>query len=465
MSGAGETLRPPAARRLRGEFGPMLRLSAPLALAELGWMAMGTVDTVMAGPLGPAALGAGALGAMLFYPLVIAGSGVLLGMDTLVAQAYGAGDRLECRRSLVDGLWLALALFPLLAGAILVTEPLLVWGGANPHVLAYYVPFMRALIWGVPPLLVYTVLRRYLQAIDIVRPITFALVSANLVNLAGNYALMYGHWGFPRLGLTGSGYATSISRVYMAAVLVVAVAWHERKTGRLLRQLDWAPKLSRLRALAVLGAPAAGQMLAEGAVFGFISVFAAKLDEVQMAAHGIALNVISVVFMVPLGISSAAAVRVGQAVGRKDPEGAAAAGWCAMALSGLLVGSACVALWAAPGFIAGLFSREAGVLACTVALLRISALFELFDGFQVVATGALRGLGDTRTPLLFHLGGYWGLGLPAAYLLCFQAHLGARGLWVGLCVALVAIGVALTAAWRRRISQVSAAHANAKFIK
>ena len=206
----------------------MLALAAPLALAELGWMAMGVVDTVMAGPLGSAAIGAGSLGSMLFYPIVIFGTGMLLGMDALVAQSFGAGDRPDCRRTLVNGLWLAAGLAPPLALALWTLIPLLALTGTNPRVSALFAAYLKALLWGILPLLFYTAFRRYLQAVDIVKPIAFALVGANVVNIAGNYALMYGHWGFPAMGLTGSGYSTSIARVYMAAVLLAAVAWHER---------------------------------------------------------------------------------------------------------------------------------------------------------------------------------------------------------------------------------------------
>lgn len=427
----------------------MLRLASPLALAELGWMAMGTVDTIMAGPLGPAAIGAGSLGGMLFYPLAICGTGLLLGMDTLVAQSHGAGDPLECRRTLVSGLWLGAAMAPVLAVVIWALIPLLRAIGTNPHVMTLFAGYLKALLWGILPLLFYTAFRRYLQAVDIVKPVTFALVSANVVNVVGNYALMYGHWGFPAMGLEGSGYSTSVSRVYMAAVLLGAVVWNERRTGNRFADVSWRPDLGRLRRLVGLGLPAALQMLVEGAVFGAITVFASRLDEASLAAHGIAINVISITYMVPLGISSAAAVRVGHAAGRKDLRGAAASGWSALLLSTAFMGAAGVGLLAAPQWIIEIFSRDAAVIAVGATLLRIAAFFELFDGLQTVATGALRGLGNTRTPMLAHFAGYWLVGLPVAYTLCFPLGWGAPGLWVGLCAALILIGSILLNCWRR----------------
>jgi len=291
--------------------------------------------------------------------------------------------------------------------------------------------------------------RRYLQALDIVQPVMFAIVSANLINVFGNWLLMYGHWGFPAMGLEGSGWSTSFSRVYMALVLLATILRHEAETGNLLHSMSWRPDWARIRRLAGLGLPAALQILFEGGVFGLVTVLAATLDEVSLAAHSIAVQVVSTTFMVPLGISSAAAVRVGQAVGRKDLRGVATAGWTALLLSTLFMGSAGIALAVAPRWIVRLFIADSAVIASGALLVRIAAVFELFDGFQIVATGALRGLGNTRTSMLTHLLGYWALGLPVGYVLCYPFHWGVSGIWVGLTAALLLIGTALVLAWKR----------------
>jgi MATE family multidrug resistance protein len=428
----------------------MLSLAAPLALAELGWMAMGVVDTIMAGPLGAAAVGAGSLGNMVFYPIATWGVGLLLGMDTLVSQSFGAKDVQDCRRTLVNGVWLALALTPLLALALWGSIPLVGAAGANPRVMALLGPYLGALIPGVLPLLLFTAFRRYIQAIDFVQPVTFALVSANLVNFAGDWVLMYGHWGAPAMGLTGSGWSTTIARAYMAAVLWIAIVRHGRRSGRRAVRVPWRPDWARVWRLIGLGWPAAAQILLEGAVFTIVSVLAARLDEASLAAHGIAVQVISTTYAVSLGINSAAAVRVGQAVGRKDARGARVAGWAALLLSSLFMGAAGLALWAAPHWIVRRFIRDAAVVATGGVLLRIAAFFELFDGVQVVSTGALRGLGDTSTPMRLHFAGYWLIGLPVAYVLCFPFGWGAAGIWLGLSAALIPIGAAMVLVWRKR---------------
>ena len=429
----------------------MLRLAAPLAIAELGWMFMGIVDTVMAGPLGPAAVGTGSVGGMVFFPIAICGTGMLLGMDTLVSQAFGANNQQDTRRSLVSGIWLGTALAPLIAFVLWELIPVLRAAHVNPRVMEMLGPFIANLLWGVWPLLLYAACRRYLQAVNIVKPVTFALVSANIVNACGNWVLMYGHWGVRAMGVAGSALSTSLSRAYMAAVLGVIILRHERRTGNLLFHISWRPDLARIRRLIQLGAPAAGQVLFEGAVFAVVTTMAAKLDEASLAAHGIAVNVISTTFMVPLGISSAAAVRVGQAFGRRDIHAASVAGWTALFLSSLFMGAAGLLLAAAPQWIVRLYIGDAAVISMGALLLRIAAVFELFDGLQVVAGGALRGIGDTRTPMLVHLVGYWAVGMPVAYSLCFPRGWGAPGIWVGLSAALVLIGAALAFFWRRAI--------------
>jgi MATE family multidrug resistance protein len=431
----------------------MLNLAAPLALAELGWMAMGVVDTMMAGRLGAAAVGAGSLGNIMFYPIAALGTGTLLGMDTLVAQSFGAKNQTDCRHTLVNGVWLALGMAPLLGAIIWSTPYLLRLVGTNPHVMVLLAPFLNAFTWSIAPLFLFTAFRRYAQAVDIVKPVTFALVSANIVNLVGDWVLMYGHWGARAMGLEGSGWSTTLARGYMAAVLLAAIAWQEHKTGNLLFHLSWRPDVGRIQRLIALGLPAAAQFGLEGAVFGVVAVLAARLDEASLAAHSIAVLVISGTYMVPLGISSAAAVRVGHAVGRKDRSGVAVAGWAALVLSVLFMGAAGLAFWMAPRWIVRIFIDDAGVVGIGAVLLRIAAFFELFDGVQVVATGALRGLGDTRTPMLAHFTGYWIIGLPVAYVLCFPMGWGAAGIWVGLCAALIPIGAALVLVWRWRVAE------------
>ena len=423
----------------------MLRLAAPIVLAELGWMAMGVVDTMVVGRVGADALGAVGLGAIIFYGVGICASGVLLGMDTLVSQAFGAGDTKDCHRSLVNGAWISLFLIPFVMGVVRGFDPLLVAFGIDPQALQYARPYMHALNWSAPALLIYFVFRRYLQAVHIVHPVMWTLLTANLVNLAGNWALVFGHLGAPAMGAEGSGWATCLSRAYMAIVLG-AVMWRREPA---LRQLSWRPDWVRIARLLRLGLPAAGQMGLEIAVFAVVTVLIGRLSALALAGNQVAITTVSTTYMMPLGISSAAAVRVGNALGRRDPGAAARSGWTALALGVGAMSAAALTLLVAPRVIARLFTPEPAAITAAVALLRIAAFFQLFDGLQVVATGALRGAGDTRTPMLCHFAGYWLIGLPLGAALCFALGWGAAGLWIGLSAGLILIGTALTMLWSR----------------
>src|SRR5215468_9143931 len=251
-------------REIRREFRPMLRLAAPLALTELGWISMGFVDTVMVGrlPNSATAIGAVSLGTTLFYTIGIFASGIMLGLDTLVAQAYGAGRIEECHRTLWNSLYLALVLSPAVMIAILACVPLLARFGLSPELVAETVPFLKALIWSTLPLTVYFALRRYLQSMNIVKPVVFALISANLVNLLGNWALVYGHLGSRAFGVAGSGWSTCISRAYM-----VAVVYYDRKRSSGLWSASRRLEFRRIRQLLRLGMPAALQLLLEIGAF------------------------------------------------------------------------------------------------------------------------------------------------------------------------------------------------------
>jgi MATE family multidrug resistance protein len=427
----------------------MIRLAGPLVLAELGWMAMGVVDTMFVGRVGAEAIGAVGLGTMVFYGVSISAAGVLLGLDTLVARAYGAGDRDDCHRSLASGLWLAGLMIPFVMGAVWALEAILPAFGVDQAVLRDTGPYLHALIWSAPPLLIYFALRRFLQALHIARPVMITLLTANLVNLAGNWILVLGHLGAPRLGAEGAGWATCFTRVYMAG----ALAYELWKRDPQVLHISWRPHAERMWALLKLGAPAAGQMAVEIGVFATVTVLVSKLNATALAGHQIALTTVSTTFMMPLGVSSAAAVRVGYALGKGDRPAAARAGWTAMGLGAAVMSAAAIVLLTVPQWIARLFSPEVAVIAAAATILRVAAFFQLFDGLQIVVTGSLRGAGDTRTPMLCHLIGYWVIGLPLGAALCFGRGMGAPGLWIGLSAGLIAIGVVLTAFWWRKARQ------------
>jgi MATE family multidrug resistance protein len=454
---------------IKAEIKPMLRLALPLVLAELGWMAMGIVDTVMAGhlPASAISIGATALAQVLYNTLAFGFSGVLLGLDTLISQAYGAGRIEEANRWLWHGVVLAAVLAAVLTGVVLLWPLALDLMPISPQIRGLSIQMLYALNWGTPMLLVYFVLRRHLQAFNHVRVIAVALVSANLVNLFGDWLLIFPHhWGahnFFGWGVAGSGWSTTFSRLYLALFMVSAVLRAEhREKYKLLEtslQVEWV----RVRKLVSLGAPAGAQILLEVAIFGVVTAAIALLGPLQLAGHQIALDCAAFTFMVPFALSAATAVRVAQAIGRRDAAGAAASGWTGMMLGAGFMLCTSVVFLSIPRTIAHGFSPDPVVIAAAAPLLMIAAIFQFCDGLQVTASGALRGAGNTKAAMFMHGIGYWMVGLPLGAWLGFGLHWGAVGMWSGLCLALILAGIGLMMIWwrttRRLPEIIAAAHA------
>ena len=437
------------------ELRSLVALAVPVVLSEMGWMTQGIVDTIMVGRLGPAAIGEVALGNAVCYTPSLFGAGLMLGLDTLVAQAYGRADHDECHRWLAQGLYIAAIASPVIMAIVALASFGFARFGIAPELAAPAGAYLRLLNWGTLPLLLYAGTRRYLQGVGQVRVITFSYVLANLVNWFGDWVLIYGKLGMPALGVNGSAISTVASRILMALVLL-AFAWrYERRRGHPLFRRWAAPQLARLRQLARLGLPAAGQILLEVSAWNLATFAAGYLNPVALATHQIVLNYASITYMVPLGISAAAAVSVGHAVGAGDLHRARRAGWLALALGTAFMLVAALVLLAAPVPLIEVYTSDPRVLAVGPRLLAIVAAFEIFDGIQSVATGALRGLGETRVPMLANLFGYWFLGLPLGFLLCFGLRHGIYGLWIGLTLALIVIALILLLRWRRASQQIA----------
>jgi len=446
----------------RRELPPMLRIALPLVLAETGWMTMVLADTVLVGHLPHAAvpLSAAALAQVLYNTLAFGIGGILLGLDTTIAQAHGANDYPAANRWLWQGILLCSAISALLMSAYALAPIGLRHLHTERAVVDSAIPTLAALSFGTWPLMLTFTFRRYLQAFNHVRIIAAALISANLVNLLFDWLLIFGHdWrllglhlAWPAYGVVGSGIATSLARLYQAVFSIVAILMLNRRNrygllaAGLLRSLK--PHWASLRRLLALGIPSGATILVEIAVFAVVTNLIATLGPIALAGHEIALNCISFTFMIPLGISAAAAVRVGQAIGRNAPSEARAAGWAGIALGGVVMLCSATLFLSIPHALAAGFTHDPPVIAATVPLLYVAALFQLFDGLQITAIGALRGAGDTRSGLITHLCSYWLLGLPLGIFLCFHQHLGARGLWLGLCASLMVTGVIMLLRWR-----------------
>lgn len=431
-----------------GDYRSLLRLAGPIVLVQVGAMLMGVVDTVMVGHVSPQALASTALGNMYFFAISIFGMGVLFAIDPVVSQALGARDDLAVQRGLQRGLVLSLLLTVPITLLLLTVGPVLALARQPPDVIPDAIGYVHRTALSVWPFYVFVALRQTLQAHRRVSAIVFTVVIANLVNAALNYLWIFGELGFPAMGVLGSAWATTCSR-WLMAILLLLLDWHT--FGRHLQSiapnlLDLKPLLRMLK----LGFPIGVQMVLEGGAFNIMALLMGWLGVVQVAAHQIALSLASLAFMVPLGVASAAAVVVGHAVGSGDADGVRRATRASLTIgAGFMLCTAALFI-GAPKLLAGLYSRDAMVLGMAALLLPLAGLFQVFDGLQVVAIGLLRGLGDTRTPMIINVVGFWCIGIPVSLWLGFGRGHGAVGLWWGLVVGLVIVAALLLVRVRRR---------------
>lgn len=432
---------------LRSEWSPTLRLAVPVVLGQVGIVLMSTVDTAMVGRIGPEAVASVGVGSAFYAVAFLAGLGLLLGLDRLVSWSVGAGRREESGRTLVQGLYIATGVsLPISAGLWLLAGNLGAVG-IDPASAPAADAYLRALSFSLWPSLLFSALRQTLLAMDDAIAANAILVTANLVNVAANLIFVFGWGGFPPLGAEGAGWATLVSRIFM----LVALSIHAARVGLWPPLREWTPDLTLIDRLLRLGAPAATHMVFEVGMFSMATLLVTRLGAQAVAAHHVVLTVATITFMVPMGVSAAGAVRVGQALGREDEAGAARAGWAAVALGTGFMAAAAMVLVLASTPIARLFTPDPEVISAAKVLLLCAALFQFFDGAQVTLAGVLRGAGDTRSAMYANFVGHWVLGLPVGYVLCFHAEWGAPGLWIGLAIGLASVAILLVRVWHRRI--------------
>jgi len=430
---------------LSAELRRLTVLAAPIVVAQVGTMMLGVVDTIMVGGIGSDALAAVALGTVWVFGTLVFGLGVALGIDPLLTQAHGAGDGAAVGLTMQRGLVVAALAGVPIALLWLWTEDVLVLAGQSPVLARMAHDYVLVQMPSVPAFLGFVVLRSYLQGRSIVAPTLWVTLIANLLNVACNWVLIHGELGFPRLGLTGAGIATGVTRTLMFVMLALAI-WR----GGLHRGA-WQPwsgaalDPAGLRRIVVLGLPVGLQLGLEMWAFQVATLMAGWLGEAELAAHTVVLNLASMAFMLPLGISMAAVTRVGNLLGAGQPRAAQRAAWVALGMgAGVMCGSA-LGFVVLRGWLPRVYTGDAEVLALAAVLLPIAGAFQLFDGTQVVGGGVLRGMGRTRPAALFNLLGYYVLGLPVAYYLAFEAGLGVTGIWWGLTVGLMAVALLLVA--------------------
>jgi MATE family multidrug resistance protein len=433
---------------LRVELEALVRLAAPVVVVQLGMMAMGAVDTMMLGRFSAAGLAAGALGHIYSMSFLIAAQGILMALDPLVSQAHGAGDPARVAAVFQRGVVQALLLCLPLSAVMLDAEPLLALLGQPTEIRAPAADYVRLVALGNPAMLLFVVVRQSLQAMAIVRPAVFAIVAANLVNVAVNWVLIFGNLGAPELGVAGAAVATALSRWTLLLVLLAAARPQLRAVWRGFDRA--AGDVAAHRRMLAIGLPIGAQVALEMWVFVAVGLLAGRLGVRELGGHQIALNLASLSFMVPLGIGGAAAALVGQAIGRQDPEGARRAARAALLVGvGVMAGSGLLfALARHP--LARAFTGDPELAALGASLIGVAAVFQIFDGLQVVSLGVLRGAADTKLPAVINLLGYWGVGLPLGAWLGLGLGWGAPGLWWGLTAGLAVVGTLLFFRVRRR---------------
>ncbi|HEX4462775.1 MAG TPA: MATE family efflux transporter [Polyangia bacterium] len=439
-------------RNRDGELRALLRLSAPLILGYAGNQFMSVVDTAMVGRLGAPSLAGVGIGNGIFFTVSCLGLGAVMGIEAPIAQAFGAGELTRTRRLLWQGVRVAVGIsLPLLV--ILAATPLCLpaFGvdAATAHEARDYL-WARAL--NLVPFLVFSAQRSYLQAHGVTRPIVIASIWGNIANFAGNYVLIYGDGGLARLhlpriglpafGVAGAAWASTLSATAMTLVLARAVMATRTPPDAQRRRFDRALVRTILR----LGAPMSAQIVAEVGVFATVGTLAGRLGAEVAAAHQVAITMASVTFCVTLGIGAATSVRVGQHIGVGDTPAARHAATVGLGTSVAFMITAAIGFFSVPALLASGLTNDTAVISAAVPLIRIAAVFEISDGLQAVASGALRGAGDPHAPLWANLVGHWMLGLPVALVLGFGYHWGAPGLWWGLSLGLTAVAVGLI--WR-----------------
>jgi len=446
---------------LRVELRETLSLAGPIVLNQVGHMSMGLVDTVVAGAISTTALAGLGLAVNCFWTFTAVCQGSLLALDTYFAQAVGAGDDRALGRYLGQSFW-ACGFVTLVSGSLVAVAAgiYLALAPASAMREAFGL-YMGNVFWCLPTLFLFFVLQRYWQARHRVKPFTVILLLANLLNLVACFAMGLGKWGFPELGVRGIAWATVLSRYAMLVAALIFTWTQLRPRAMQLPPLDGVVQRQLFR----LGLPAAGHTALEIGAFTLATFVVGSLGNVPLAAHHVCLMMAAFTFMFPLGFSSSAAVRVGLFIGAGDPGRARAAGWLAIAVS-----VSCMALFAVvylvfPHALLHLFTRDPAVVDVGVKILMVVALFQVADGTQVSTTGALRGLGDTRTPMVANLIGHYPIGLLTGLILCFGFGYGVVGIWTGLACGLISVAVLLVRAWRRSTREVSKLRPVAEFAR
>ncbi|MHB9039360.1 MAG: MATE family efflux transporter [Melioribacteraceae bacterium] len=420
-----------------------IKLALPISIGQLGHVMLGVVDSIMVGAVGSASLAAASLVNGIFFLIIVIGIGLSMAATPLIAMAKGASKFDECGKilnhSLVVNSVFSIALMSGTFGFSFLIPFL-----NQPHeVVKEAVPYLQVLSISVIPFILFQTYRQFLEGLSIPNPPMYVAIFANLFNAFFNWIFIYGKFGFPAWGLFGAGVATTLTRWTMAGVLFYFVLNYNRvhiyKPQIKIKTLDF----SLTKKLISIGLPSGFQYFLEVAAFSFAAIMIGWLGKAQLAAHQIAINLASITYMIILGISSAGTIRVGEAAGKKDITQVRRAGFSTLGLAASLMFCFGISFILLRNFLPTLYIKEIDVIAVASQLLIIAALFQIFDGLQATGIGVLRGLTDTKIPMLISFAAYWVIGIPIAILLGFYFELGAVGIWIGLLLGLASLGITI----------------------
>ncbi|MDF1838779.1 MAG: MATE family efflux transporter [Planctomycetota bacterium] len=441
----------PQAPPMGGELRALGQLAIPIILTNLTMFSMAAVDTVMVGNNSKEELAALGLAAVWIQGTTLFAAGILFGMDPIVSQAHGANDRARIRSILGQGLVIAALLCPLLMLAWSWTEGFLLTMGQQPELAKLGGQYARWQMFSAPGVMAFTAIRQWLQGQKLLKPILFHALWANTLNVLLNWVLIFGHWGMPALGLKGAAIATTITHTAMGSALILHVISHHKASVPRLGLGPHAWNRKGLLGLLAIGLPISFQVSFEVAAFGLSTLLAGKLGTIATSAHLVVMNIASITFMVPLGIGLAAATRIGNLIGDGRPQAARKSARWAFAMGGGTMLCFGLLFFFARDWLPTLYtkSEDEEVRRLAALILPIAGAFQVFDGIQIVGSGALRGAGLTRPSAVFNLIGYWGLALPLAWFLAFKADMGLPGIWSALALGLAIIAASLIVYWKR----------------
>lgn len=434
-----------------------LALAWPIILTNIAQNAMQTTNVMMMGWLGPDELAAGTLGFNIYFTPMMFGMGLLLAVAPMVSFEIGrrASSVRDVRRTVRQGMWLAVAVTLPVWLILWNGEAILLALGQDPALSAMAGTYLRAMQWSVLPFYFYVVLRSFVSALE--RPFwaLAIMVLAVAFNAFSNWVLMFGNLGFPALGLRGTGLSTTMASTLLFAGLAAVLLIHPRFRRYRLFGRFWRPDWPRFFEMLRIGLPISGILVFEVSLFAASGLMIGRIGATSLAAHAIALQIASLAFMIPLGVGQVATIRVGRAYGSGSRSAVTRAGWAAFSIGLAASALAALLMLTLPYLLISAFldmddPANAAVISFAVVFLAIAALFQLVDSAQAVAAGMLRGLQDTRVPMLYAALGYWGIGMPTGALLAFRFDFGGAGIWFGLCAGLFAVSLMLVVRWLRR---------------